>query len=184
MNQTKRSVILTELAKKLLAGGSWCGETHIQKATYFIQELLGVPTEYHFILYKHGPYSFDLHHELVDFRAARLFRLQAMPPYGPSLVPTEVAEEIRARFPRTLKRYQRQIDFVASRLAEKTVAELERIATALYVTRKEGLRLPEDRARSIHHLKPHVSFVQALAAVTEIDKMETAAQGLVISNDQ
>jgi hypothetical protein len=48
------------IIKELADAGSWCGETHIQKTAYVAKELLGVPIAASFILYKHGPYSFDL----------------------------------------------------------------------------------------------------------------------------
>jgi len=35
MNTLQRAALLTELADKLRQQGSWCGETHLQKATYF-----------------------------------------------------------------------------------------------------------------------------------------------------
>ena len=60
MERLQRAAILTELMDRLRADGSWCGETHVQKATYFLQEVLGVQTGFEYILYKHGPYSFDL----------------------------------------------------------------------------------------------------------------------------
>ena len=50
-------------------------ETHVQKAMYLMQELLEVPTEYSFILYKHGPFSFDLSDELTSFRGDYLLEL-------------------------------------------------------------------------------------------------------------
>jgi hypothetical protein len=31
------------------------GEAHIQKIGYFLQDLMGVPLEAEYILYKHGP---------------------------------------------------------------------------------------------------------------------------------
>ena len=72
MNRLQKAAILTELADQLRREGSWCGHTHIQKATYFLQDSLGLPTGSAFILYKHVPYSFltwsigELSHERVD----------------------------------------------------------------------------------------------------------------------
>ena len=65
MERLQKAAILTELADQLRREGSWCGHTHMQKATYFLQDLLEVPTGYEFILYKHGPYSFDLSEEMT-----------------------------------------------------------------------------------------------------------------------
>jgi uncharacterized protein YwgA len=68
---------------------SWCGETHIQKAVYFLQELLQVRLGFEFIMYKHGPYSFELTDELTTLRANRLLRLIPREGYGPSIVVNE-----------------------------------------------------------------------------------------------
>ena len=39
-----------------------------QKAVYFLQEIFDVPTGIEYILYKHGPYSFDLTADLTALR--------------------------------------------------------------------------------------------------------------------
>src|SRR5712692_9118533 len=105
MRRLQRIVILADLASRLGKYGSWCGETHLQKATYFLQELGKVPLGYSFVLYKHGPFSFDLRDELTAMRADGLLELRPQPPYGPSLVPTERASEFARRFPKTLGKY-------------------------------------------------------------------------------
>lgn len=76
MKKLQRDAILLSLINEMKAKGSWCGETHIQKATYFLQELLGVPLNFEFILYKHGPYSFDLGDEVTAMRADSLLEYQ------------------------------------------------------------------------------------------------------------
>ena len=86
MKRLQRAAILVTLAEKLRDQGSWCGETHIQKGTYLLQELLGVPLELEYCLYKHGPYSFDLSDELTSLRADRIFDQEKQPyPYGQNL---------------------------------------------------------------------------------------------------
>jgi hypothetical protein len=179
MKRLQRAVLLAELAEKIRRHGSWCGETHIQKAVYFVQELVMVPTGYGFILYKHGPFSFDLRDEITEFRAYELFRLEPRRvPYGPTLRPTSNAEELKKRFPNTLNKFSTRIAFVAEALDGKSVAELERLATALYVTREMGTEDAKDRAQKIHSLKPHVSFDLALNSVREVDEMERQVEKL------
>lgn len=46
MKRLQRDAVILSLIENLRSKGSWCGETHIQKATYFIQELLRVPLEF------------------------------------------------------------------------------------------------------------------------------------------
>jgi hypothetical protein len=177
MNQLQRAAVLTELARQLRAQGSWCGETHLQKATYFLQDLLGVPVGVEFILYKHGPYSFDLTEELTWLQAKYLLEKDFRSPgYGPGLVPTEASEDLRKRHPFTLSRYGRQVEFISRALGTKGVADLEKLATALYVTRELGGRADAARrAARLHELKPHVPIEDALAAVAEFDQINREA---------
>ena len=90
MMDLKRSALVVALVNRLSQRGSWCGETHIQKTTYFLQGLLNVPTGFEFILYKHGPFSFDLRDELARLRAYGYLDLSPEPPYGPSLEVTKI----------------------------------------------------------------------------------------------
>ena len=48
------------LVEEMRRQGSWSGETHLQKGTYLLKHLVGVPLQYKFTLYKHGPFSFQL----------------------------------------------------------------------------------------------------------------------------
>lgn len=173
MNRMQCDVVILSLIENLKKKGSWCGETHIQKATYFLQELFDIPMGFEFILYKHGPFSFDLSDELTAMRADMLIRLQPQPrPYGPSLVTRDGSKSIKNHFPSTLKKYDGNIQFVANKFRDRGVAELERLATALYVTQEinpEGSS--EFRAQCITELKPHVSMEEALVAVKEIDEI-------------
>jgi uncharacterized protein YwgA len=180
MNETRRMVVLSELIEALDRRGSWCGETHIQKNAYFLDELLGVPfEEYDFILYKHGPFSFELRNELTGMRADGLLALEAQPyPYGPSLVTTDLAQNLKSRFRQTLERYRPAVEFVAEHLGNKGVVELERLATALYVTRELPNASVEDRAQRLVHLKPHVPLTSATNAVERVDQIMDDAQAL------
>lgn len=172
MDRLKRAAILTRLIKSLRERGSWCGETHVQKSTLFLQDLMRVPLELDFILYKHGPFSFDLRDELTALRADDLLMLEPHRPYGPRIVPTDRSEYIQGIFSRTMKDYDDKIEFVAESLGDKGVADLERLATALYVTQRARAGTSGDaRAKEINRLKPHISVERAGAAVEEVDRI-------------
>ncbi len=176
MENLKRTSIILELLDELKKKGSWCGETHIQKAMYFLQELAGVPTGFTYILYKHGPFSFDFRDELTALRADGLLELTPQPyPYGPSLSVTDNGNELKARFPKTLGRYRDNINFVAQKLGDKGVTELERLATALYVSKKHPEENNHKIGEMIKALKPHISAEQARAAADEVKEMIEAA---------
>ena len=172
MNRIERAAILCDLVNRLRDAGSWAGETHIQKAVFLLQDLLGVPTDYQFILYKHGPYSFDLSDDLTAFRADRLLEWQIQPPpYGPRYAVTELGGRVRAQCSATLTAHERALGSGASAIGSKTVGAVERLATALYVTKREGGKHDgsvRGRAEYLHRLKPHVSVEDAVAAIEEI----------------
>ena len=95
MDRLRRDVIVIRVIKALREHGSWCGETHVQKAVYLLQEMAGAQTGFDFILYKHGPFSFDLRDELTALRADELLSLERQPwPYGPRIAPTERSTNI------------------------------------------------------------------------------------------
>lgn len=173
MSRVKRGALLTRLIDKMEENGSWCGETHIQKAVYVAQEIVDLPTGYEFILYKHGPFSFDLRDELTALRADKVVELEPRWHYGPGIVNTQGASGIQKLYPKTLGKYADKIEFVSKAIGAKDVAELEKLTTALYVRKKErGTRLSgEEAAREIIKLKPHISNREAISAVNEVDNV-------------
>jgi hypothetical protein len=168
----------------MLKRGSWCGETHIQKATFLLQELLGVEADFEFILYRHGPFSFELRDELSSMQADELLELTVRcEGYGPTYVPTSFSQTYLERFPKTTARYLRQIEFVSDELGEKGVAELEKLATALFVASREGIRDVELRAERLVELKPHISSTDALSASEQVDRLIKKSRPFRISEE-
>jgi hypothetical protein len=178
MERLERDAILLSLLERLKANGSWCGETHVQKATYFLQELLGVPLDFDFILYKHGPFSFDLGDEITAMRVDSFIKIQPQSyPYGPSLLPDARSEQVKRLFSQVADKYESQVRFVGEKLGSRGVAELERIATAFYVTREGKTDGSQSaRAQRINDLKPHVSLDQAQEAVSTVDEIIKESQ--------
>jgi uncharacterized protein YwgA len=180
MERLKRSAIVLSLIEHLIKEDSWCGETHIQKTTYFLQELLEVPLQFNFILYKHGPYSFDLTDELTAMRADMLVQLKSQQPYGPSIIPGPTAEQLKRLFPKTLEKYKSRVDFIAGQLAECGVAELERIATAFFIANENDTETTQQKAVKINKVKPHISVEQASAALETESQLTAKAKGLLV----
>lgn len=162
MERLQRSAIVLSMIESLHKEGSWCGETHIQKSVYLLQELLGVPSKFEFILYKHGPYSFDLSDDLTAMRGMNILSIELRRPYGPSILPGPRGSQLSNLFTKTLEAYRRKTEFIARELAQYGVKDLERIATAVYV----ALNYKDDtdeasQAFRIHELKPHISLEMA-----------------------
>ena len=171
MEQTERAAIVLELMGALRSRGSWCGETHVQKCVYLIQEGLKVPSKFEFVLYKYGPYSFELHDLLGEMRADLLLDRETRPdPYGPTLKPSASGANLLRRLESTTGPYRAAIALVAEEFGGRGVSDLERIGTAMYVTREGGSDAGE-RASRVVALKPHVGYEAALTAVQEVDRL-------------
>lgn len=177
MNPMAQEALVARLARTLRENDSWTGETHIQKATYLLEVLADVPFDFDFILYKHGPFSFELRDELGNMQADRyLSREPQDPPYGPRFSVTESGRQLEERFAKTMARYGSKVDWIAAQLRDKGVASLERLATALWVTTHEGDGLGlEERVELLRGIKRHVSEENAAQAVREIDELLASA---------
>ena len=185
MQQFQRASLVLTLGNKLRSQGSWTGETHLQKATYVLQELLRVPTGFEFVLYKHGPFSFDLKALLSAMEADSFIRWVPQYPYGPTMEEGGSAEQLLTQFPKKPKEYSRQIDFVARKLGPYRVTDLEKLATALYVIHERNgtvheRRTARERAARINELKPHISIAEAQRAVAELDELIIEAAPLIL----
>jgi len=177
-----RCAVSVELANQLREKGSWCGETHLQKAMYILQDLSKSNFGYKFVIYKHGPYSFDFSSELSAMRAADIFEFRfPQQGYGPSIVPTEFGAKIREIQFENIREFEEVTRFLADWFAGHDVRYLEKIATAYFITTKSP-RLPaKERADKLHSLKPHIDISSAEEAVRVVDeKRELAAKQLAL----
>lgn len=174
----RKAALLAELVDKLQKEGSWCGETHIQKATYLLENLFEVPLDYEFTLYKHGPYSFDLRNVVTAMRADGLLELQPHPPYGPSYMTTEASVELRKRYPKTLRKFGPALEFIAGSLGSKGIFELEQLSTALYVKEERAGASKKESAERIRALKPHISPEEATSAMESLETLAKEVKAL------
>ncbi len=174
MERLERAAVIVSLAAKLRDGGSWCGETHLQKGTYFLQHWLEVPLGFDFILYKHGPFSFDLGDELSWMRANDLLKLAPQrPPYGPKLIPGENAQLLKRACPKPIGEHAAKVQEIAEKFAPMDVRKLERYATAYYVSREHGEEDDIAIASKIVALKPHISQGEAQEAVEFVGRLRS-----------
>lgn len=172
MNGLVQKAILSGLAKRLGDRGSWVGETHLQKAAYLLSQLCGIDFDFDFILYKHGPFSFELRDELASMRAEGLLEGFAVSPrYGPQLLVTERGKSLENDFDKTMQRYGESLDWIADTLGSRGVMDLERLATAMWMTRESPDDAVRPRAEALTLVKPHISMEDATESVEEIDKL-------------
>ncbi len=110
-------------------------------------------------------------------RADALLEWEIKPePYGNALKTTNVSAGLKARVPRTLEMYRPAISFVAEKFGKRGVKDLEKISTALYVTKEARDPGCEARARRITELKPHITLDEAKEAVCFVDEMFREAE--------
>jgi hypothetical protein len=166
MNRKDEAIVLC-LIENMKKHKNWCGETHIQKATFFLKELTDVPLTYNFILYKHGPYSFDLKEELNIMLSDLILQNIQKNPYGPSLYPFNNARQLSDDYNDTITSYSREICFISEKLSNKDVSELEQLATALY-TIKNFSESDDSKAEFINKIKPHISIEIAKRAIDTV----------------
>src|SRR6266704_3691330 len=69
MTDIQKSAVIAALIKAYREQKLFCGETHVQKSIYLMQEMLGVPFGFEYLLYKYGPFSFELQSHLASMRA-------------------------------------------------------------------------------------------------------------------
>src|ERR1700741_5392329 len=124
LSYSSRCALMVELTKQLHSRGSWCGETHLQKALYILQDLSKSNFGYKFVIYKHGPYSFELSSELTAMRAANILEFQfPREGYGPSIAPTSFGERVFKVNEKNIKQYFPIISFLSEWFAASDVRQ-------------------------------------------------------------
>jgi hypothetical protein len=175
LGELREAAIIATVIDRVSAVREFCGETFIQKSTFFLKELFGIPFEAKFRLYYFGPFSFDLREQLQSLEAYDIVKVRPHQ-WGANYVTGERYETLQHQFPKTLAQYERGIDFVVQELAPLGVKDLEPLATALFLTREKPSASIENRAQELHTIKPHVDLEQARKSVKRIDAwMESVA---------
>ncbi|MEQ1901411.1 MAG: hypothetical protein ABL866_11830 [Devosia sp.] len=169
MTKSREMVLIGGTVKLLRERHSWAGETHIQKTAFVSKVLKGVPFESEFVLYKHGPFSFEMSTSLVHMRTRGLLSISQNPGYGPSF---DVNEPLWKALDRTASQYFEQYEAdlaaVCDVLATKNVAWLERVATATYLNSLRPNASVEERTNELVQLKPHIPYALARDAFDEV----------------
>ena len=119
MDNLIRWSILLELISELKKEVSWCGETHIQKSTFFLEEMLNVPLELDFIMYKYGPYSFELNDDLTALRAYHYLFIIPQDPYGVSYSLKDEENKLKKFYKKDIEKYSDKISSAAKFLVKR-----------------------------------------------------------------
>jgi hypothetical protein len=175
--ENRYSLIMT-MIQELRSKGSWCGETHLQKALYAFNVLSPEKFPYKFIIYKHGPFSFDLRDDLSFMRASNLIGQDfTKEGYGPSLNVTGFGSQYKNNNSSQLRPLSKVCTFIVDWLGRKDVKELERLSTALFISVTQKDTSAADRVAIIRSIKPHISEADAERAIVDVQiKLESARQ--------
>ncbi len=86
MTSLRQTAVVLGLADSLRAIGNSCG--HSFKGVDFLKELTQVPLDFEYVLYRHGPFSFDLRDALSAMRADDMISVTPQFQYGVTIEPT------------------------------------------------------------------------------------------------
>lgn len=150
--------------------GSWAGKTHVQKTISLMDSRAKIHVPFEFVLYKHGPYSFELQDTLESMLSYAAVKKIPVASYGPQLSPGENASFLR-EMEGISPEVQNEIKRVAEFVGKRTILELERLATAGWIISKEGLRDNAVVASRLHALKPHIPMSDALDACRQVSEL-------------
>ena len=175
LTRAEQWAIVARLVEMMRADGSWAGETHVQKTIFFLKRLLNVPTRYDFVLYMHGPYSFDLHDDLGAMRANSILALKPQAHYGASFELGQFGERAINRSKETVEQYEEQLRFMSKHIGGENIRTLERYSTALYVKFLNPDADDTSVQDEIMRLKPHIQAGPALEAAKVVNDIRKAA---------
>jgi len=167
LDDLKEAAVLARVVERVNEKKSFCGETLLQKSAYFLKELRHVPLSTEFRIYYYGPFSFELRDRLTWMEAMDIVRTNPHE-WGATYTVGNRYRQVEGQFPKTLDRYEGDIDWVVGHLAPLTVKQLEPLATALFRRREREGASEDILAERLHEIKPHVSVDEAHAALRKV----------------
>lgn len=167
MKRLQKAALISEMLDRIIAKGSWAGETHLQKCLFFLQEMRCVSTGYIFQLYRYGPYSFDLSDEIIQLRGDGIVSLVPRK-HGSSLKTSGLSIQLRTHYPKTLKKYTDDIDFIAEHFGNLNATELGKLATAYYFILQDKTSSDEEIAEKVNKAKPYISIPEGIEATKKV----------------
>jgi hypothetical protein len=164
----RKSALVLNVIKCLRKQGSWTGKTHVQKSLFLLKATSGMEVPFTYVLYKHGPYSFEVESELEQMRSYAAITSEPDPDgYGVVLKPGPGANFIE-RGARWEEAEAQEVEKICRFVGRRNVSELERLATAAWIRTNEGVRETRGVASRLHELKPHVPVSEAELADAEL----------------
>ena len=172
MKESHRLGLLASIIQMLNDADSWTGRMHIQKLVYLAQRLLRLQSEYEFVLYQRGPYSFDLDADIRSLRSIGAVDIKPAPfPYGPKYLRTSLGQAIGELSP-VEDEMNHKLTALAGELGPKTASELELLATTHYVLHEGLCGTDKDILNRVVSLKPQFTSDQVEQALEQVRELE------------
>ncbi len=175
--QFDKHALILAVVEGLKQQGSWTGKTHVQKTLFLLRASGMLEVPFQFVLYKHGPYSFDAEAELEQMKSYAALDSKTVEGYGVVLGPGGNAPYVKRQCPLSAA-VQEAIEFVCRSVGRKKVAELEPLATAAWIRTREEVVEPDTVVERLRQLKPHVGIREAEEADREIRRIFDAARSV------
>jgi hypothetical protein len=175
MNYRKHALVLAVI-RGLHVHGSWTGKTHVQKALFLMKAAARIEVPFAYVLYKHGPYSFELESELEQMQSYAAVKIEPNAEGFGVVLTTGPGAGFATRLAQLSKTEQTQVELTCQFVGNRNMADLERLATAAWIRMNEGRTESHRVAARLNQLKPHISVPQAEAADAEVFSFLSEAQ--------
>lgn len=170
MERSRRQFV-ARVIEGLRAADCWTGETHIQKSVFLAQEVLHSRQNYGFYIYHYGPYCRDLTETLQFMRMFREIVTEPSGKWAPRYQLTDKGRELADQQVEELDK----VDWVTKIVSTMTVAQLEGPTIAIFLKLQDPTRTDEQVAVELNHLKPHISYHEAIKAIAESERLRQDA---------
>jgi hypothetical protein len=164
----RKAAQILNVIRRLRAHGSWTGKTHVQKSVFLLKAASEIDVPFAFVLYKHGPYSFEVEAELEQMLSYAAITSEPDPNgFGVVLKPGPGVNFVDCGAPLG-KDEEAQVERICQFVGKRNISDLERLATAAWIREQEGIRDTHTVACRLNQLKPHVSVPEAERADEEL----------------
>ena len=149
----EKHALILRAVEELNRVHSWTGKTHVNKVLFLASLKAEMPFDY--ILYKHGPFSFDVDDELSEMQSYKGVTAVGVGQYGSRFEPGPSGEFVK-NFAEIIPERMAAIQAAADLAGNRDVTGLEALATSAWVIKKEGQDEKDQVARRVSQLKPHL----------------------------
>ncbi|MFB3896624.1 MAG: hypothetical protein ACE14V_10020 [bacterium] len=160
--------LLLAIIESLNRHGSWTGKTHVQKTTFLLKSIVQEEVPFEFVLYKHGPYSFEVEEALELMKAYQAIVAIPNPVgYGVNIHLGKNEEWLKQEEPISGALLE-SIDKLCTWVDSRDVKELEPLATAAWIKTTEHVEAEDAIVARLLELKPHIPRDMAIKATSDI----------------